>query len=104
MNVETVHQLQEIVRGRRLELGETQTTTAQRAGVSRKWLSQFERGATLAVELPQLLRILASLSLRMDIAAEPTTLTPLWPDEGRSPDLDRLLDQYLGITGENDGE
>jgi transcriptional regulator with XRE-family HTH domain len=66
MDIESVHDLQIVARARRRELGLTQAATAARAGVSRKWLSAFEHGAT-AAELPLVLRLLAVLDLRIDV-------------------------------------
>ena len=67
MLINTVHQIQVQARGRRTDLGQSQEQVARRAGVSRKWLSDFERGATTAVELPLVLRLLAALDLELDI-------------------------------------
>jgi len=71
MQVTTVHQYQALVRGRRKDLGLSQDRLARSAGVSRKWLSEFERGATTAVELPLVLRVLAALGPKvLRLAAE----------------------------------
>lgn len=68
MEIRTVHQIQSLVRGRREDLGLTQLHVATSAGVSRKWLSDFERGATFAVELPHVMRTLAALGLALSIS------------------------------------
>lgn len=65
MELLTVHHIQSLVRGRREDLKLTQQQLATSAGVSRKWLSDFERGATFAVELPLVMRILAALGLTL---------------------------------------
>jgi HTH-type transcriptional regulator / antitoxin HipB len=92
----TVHHVQAIVRGRRKDLSMSQESLARAAGVSRKWLSEFERGATTAVELPLVLRVLAALGLMVGIEAHRT-----YPDEaGVEPadraelDLDEVLENY----------
>lgn len=67
MQATTVHTIRALVRGRRRDLGLSQETLARSAGTSRKWLSEFERGTTTAVELPLVLRVLAALDLTIDI-------------------------------------
>ena len=66
MEIYSVRDLQAVARARRRELGLTQLAAAARAGVSRKWLSAFERGAS-AAELPLVLRLLAALQLTVDV-------------------------------------
>ena len=102
MEVSTVRQIQALVRGRRRELALSQERLAGLAGVSRKWLSEFERGTTTAVELPLLLRVLAALALTVDIAAPGSAghaegTDTAAPDE---VDLDDLLRAYGNRAGE----
>jgi y4mF family transcriptional regulator len=55
----------EVVRARRHDLGITQQLTADLAGVSRKAVSEIERGkATVRVDV--LSKVLAALGLRLD--------------------------------------
>ena len=54
------------VRGRRLQLRLSQDQLAQRAGVSRKWVYEFEAGKPHA-ELGHLLRVLDALDLQLDV-------------------------------------
>jgi len=64
--------------------------------VSRKWLSEFERGATTAVELPLVLRVLGALRLVVEINtlhASPGR-SPDGPEEGAGLDLDKVLGDY----------
>lgn len=96
MQVTTVHHIQASVRGRRKDLGLSQELLARRAGVSRKWLSEFERGTTTAVELPLVLRVLAALGLAVEICAndaghaeESTEL-----EQSGELDLDKVLRDY----------
>jgi HTH-type transcriptional regulator/antitoxin HipB len=56
------------VRGRRLDLGLTQAAVATHAGVSRKWVYEFEAGKPSA-ELDQILRVLDALDLTLDVVA-----------------------------------
>jgi transcriptional regulator with XRE-family HTH domain len=74
----------------------SQEFLARTAGVSRKWLSEFERGATTAVELPHVLRVLGALGLVIEINAPPAGLadSPDGPDESVEIDLDKVLSDY----------
>jgi transcriptional regulator with XRE-family HTH domain len=54
------------VRGRRLQLRLSQDGLAQRAGVSRKWVYEFEAGKPHA-EFGHLLRVLDALDLQLDV-------------------------------------
>jgi HTH-type transcriptional regulator/antitoxin HipB len=98
-----VHHIQALLRGRRKELTLSQESLAQAAGVSRKWLSEFERGATTAVELPLVLRVLAALRLTVEInpiSAGPDDLSAREEQEG-DLDLDQVLSDYR--RGASDG-
>ena len=55
------------VRGCRLALRLSQDQLAQRAGVSRKWVYEFEAGKPHA-ELGHLLRVLDALDLQLDVS------------------------------------
>ena len=55
------------VRGCRLALRLSQDQLAQRAGVSRKWVYEFEAGKPHA-ELGHLLRVLDALELQLDVS------------------------------------
>ncbi len=96
MKVATVHQFQALVRGRRRDLNVSQESLARTAGVSRKWLSEFERGATTAVELPLVLRVLGALGLEVEINTIGTSLgdSPDGPEESTGLDLDKVLGDY----------
>jgi transcriptional regulator with XRE-family HTH domain len=91
----TVQTIRTAVLGRRRELGLSQAQLAERAGVSRKWLSEFERGKSTA-ELGLVLRVLESLDLQVTIA--PTGQPDREPAAGQvtsaSIDLDALLEDY----------
>ena len=66
MDIRTVHDLQALVRGARLRQDLTQQALADRAGISRKWVSEFERGKASA-DVAHLLRLLAALGLRLTV-------------------------------------
>lgn len=64
--VETVNSIRLAVRAKRRSLALSQEQVSQRAGVSRKWLSEFELGK-VNVELGLVLRILEALDLSFTI-------------------------------------
>jgi transcriptional regulator with XRE-family HTH domain len=91
MRIRTAGDLAAVARGRRLDLGWTQAETAGRAGVSRKWLSDFETGKA-TVDLAAVLRLLDVLDVTLDAGSSP----PRVPPSGQGPvDLDDHLDRYL---------
>lgn len=69
MDIRSVRDLQALIRARRRELGLSQETAANRAGVSRKWLSEFERGSSGA-ELRLVLLMLDALDLHLDVSPD----------------------------------
>ena len=80
---------------RRKDLGLSQAQAALAAGVSRKWLSEFERGKPSA-ELGLVLRMLESLGLVLAIAVNESE-APLAPSAetwSQPIDLDALLNAY----------
>ncbi|HYJ70632.1 MAG TPA: helix-turn-helix domain-containing protein [Nocardioidaceae bacterium] len=91
----TVQSIRTAALGRRRELGLSQAQLAERVGVSRKWLSEFERGKATA-ELGLVLRVLESLGLQVTIG--PTAEGQRADATGRvtNPpvDLDALLEDY----------
>ncbi len=88
MHVRSIAAAAAAVRGRRLELSLSQDQLARRAGVSRKWVYEFEAGKPTA-EFGHVLRVLDALGLRLDFATEgardavPSAI-----------DLDALLDEH----------
>jgi HTH-type transcriptional regulator/antitoxin HipB len=90
MTVRSIRDLAGAVRGRRIDLGMSQADLAAHAGVSRKWIYEFEAGKATA-ELGLLLRVLDALGLALELA----------PDDDASAsgkvaaaDLDALLDEH----------
>ncbi len=67
MTIQSINDLAAAVRGRRTDLGMSQADLAKRAGVSRKWVYEFEAGKPTA-ELGLLLRLLDVLDLNLDLA------------------------------------
>ena len=66
VTIRTVSQAAAAVRGRRRSLGMTQADLASRAGVSRKWVYEFEAGNGGA-EVGNLLAVLEALGSVMEI-------------------------------------
>lgn len=77
MRIRAPRDLAVAVRGRRTDLHLTQAAVATRAGVSRKWVYEFEAVKPHA-ELGPLLRVLEVLGLTLDISPP---RTPPKPDE-----------------------
>jgi HTH-type transcriptional regulator/antitoxin HipB len=84
MELRTIQDIRALVHGRRADLGLTQTELAERAGVSRKWVSTFEAGHETA-EIGKVLALLDALELR--IHAE-----PLGAEAGEAPRTTRATD------------
>ncbi len=80
----TVNEIRLAALSQRRALGLSQSQLASQTGVSRKWLSEFERGKT-AAELGLVLRLLNGLGL--EIAVTKTGASTL-------VDLDKLLNRY----------
>lgn len=78
------------VRGRRVDLGLSQGDLAERAGVSRRWVNQFETGGRATAEIGTILRVLDALSLGLRIDVIPDT--PSGQQPAGDVDLDVLLD------------
>lgn len=74
MAIRTPGDLGAAVRDRRRALQLDQAALASRAGVSRQWIIALEQGKPGA-ELGLVLRTLKALDLRLDVNAEPITVT-----------------------------
>lgn len=84
--VNSVGGLASVVKGRRLDLGLSQKLLAQRAGVSREWINQFESGKPTA-QLAQLLRVIDALELSLAVDERP-------PSELRRAELDEVVRRH----------
>ncbi|WP_134771955.1 helix-turn-helix transcriptional regulator [Ornithinimicrobium flavum] len=67
----TVRDLGAAVRRARRVAGLSQQALADRAGVSRQWLSRLESGKGPSAELGKALDVLAALGLAVDLVAAP---------------------------------
>ena len=90
MTVRSIGDLAAAVRGRRKDLGMNQAELARSAGVSRKWIYEFEAGKPTA-ELSLLLRVLDELGLALDVAPRPDVPAS---GDAETVDLDMLLDEH----------
>jgi HTH-type transcriptional regulator/antitoxin HipB len=90
MRVQSIRDLAAAVRGRRKDLGWTQAELAARAGVSRKWVYEFEAGKP-AAELRLILRVLDALGLLLEVGSEGAVQLPAG---SAVTDLDALIDAH----------
>ena len=89
MPIRSIREIAAAVRGRRQDLGLSQAELASRAGVSRKWISEFESGKSTA-ELGLVLRVLDALGWSLELDDERDRK----PHQRRGAiDLDVLLGQ-----------
>jgi HTH-type transcriptional regulator/antitoxin HipB len=86
-DIRTISDVANVVRGRRTGLGLGQGDLARRAGVSRKWIYEFEAGKPGA-ELRLVLAVVEALGLRLSVDPAPTE------EPSGAADLDAFLDDY----------
>lgn len=72
MQIHTVEDLGHVIRERRKLLGMDQASLAERAGVSRQWVVEVERGKARA-EIGLVLRVLRALGVDLLAGSEPAT-------------------------------
>jgi HTH-type transcriptional regulator / antitoxin HipB len=90
--INSIRDLAAAARGRRLELGLSQSELATRARVSRQWISEFESGKPSA-ELGLVIRLLDALGLRLNVDGLAGGDRPA---RDEAVDLDALLEDYRG--------
>jgi HTH-type transcriptional regulator/antitoxin HipB len=103
VRVHSIADVASTVRGRRLDLGLSQSALAEQTRISRKWISEFEAGKTSA-EFGLVLRVLEGLGLKLDLDIDPGSPTAATSPRAsttaenrppRSPvDLDALLEAH----------
>ncbi len=91
MKVRSIRDLGAVVRGRRRDLSLSQAELAARAGVSRKWIYQFEGGKPTA-ELRLILRVLDALGLVLDVTYDEKTAAVQ-----STRDLDTLIEEHRSL-------
>ena len=90
--INSIRDLVAAVRGRRKSLGWTQSELANRAHVSRQWISEFEAGKPTA-ELGLTIRLLDALDLRLTVDTGEER-HPAREQSAMTVDLDAVLDDY----------
>jgi HTH-type transcriptional regulator/antitoxin HipB len=90
MQVRSIRDLGAAVRGRRRDLGMTQAELALQAGVSRKWVYEFEAGKPTA-ELRLILRVLDALGLALELGYENAARSPA---ASTAADLEELIEEH----------
>lgn len=73
MHVQTALALGDVVRERRESLGWTQGRLAQEAGVSRRWVNEFENGKSATAQLRLVLDTLHVLGMELEVRSEKIT-------------------------------
>jgi len=107
MRVHSTADVAAAVRGRRLDRGLSQSELAQRSGISRKWISEFEAGKATA-EFALVIRVLEALELSLDLSDDPGSTATMSATgtlsasatvsstASGSLDLDELLEEHRG--------
>jgi y4mF family transcriptional regulator len=90
MKIKSIRNLAAAVRGRRRDLGLTQAELAELAGVSRKWVYEFEAGKPSA-ELRLILRVLDALGLTLELGYQGEAHATAGD---RLADLDSLIEEH----------
>jgi y4mF family transcriptional regulator len=90
--IRSIRDLAAVVRGRRKDLGLSQAEIAERAGVSRKWVYEFEAGKPTA-EFGLLLRVFDVLDLQLTARTRSTSPSTEW--QAREF-LDALIEEHRG--------
>jgi transcriptional regulator with XRE-family HTH domain len=95
MRIRTAHDLAALARGKRLDRGWSQAEVARRAGVSRKWVSDFETGKD-SVDLAAVLRLLDALDIGLSSVESGSVESGATgtPGPRSGVDLDDLLEEY----------
>ncbi|MCZ7590220.1 MAG: helix-turn-helix domain-containing protein [Gaiella sp.] len=101
MSVRSIKDVAAAVRGRRHDLGISQVELARRAGVSRKWISEFEAGKSTA-EFGLVLRVLDALALSLELRDASSTQDG--PSDRGAVDLDLLLNRFRASDAAEAGD
>jgi HTH-type transcriptional regulator/antitoxin HipB len=90
MRFRTATDLGAFIRERRTNLGMDQISLAKKAGTSRKWIVEVERGKPGA-EIGLILRTLKSLEISIDLEADSSVETSP-SGKAKAPDINSVLD------------
>jgi HTH-type transcriptional regulator/antitoxin HipB len=90
MRARSIRDFAAAVRGRRRDIGMSQADLAARAGVSRKWIYEFEAGKPNA-ELALILRVFDALGLVLELGYDEGVRTGA---SGTTTALDDLIDEH----------
>ncbi len=101
VRVRAIRDVAATVRGRRQDLGLSQAELANRTGVSRKWIYEFEAGKPTA-EFGLVLRVLEALGLGLVLSENAVAGHRPSSDRPAGVDLDQLLDD-LQARGDERG-
>lgn len=93
MRIRSTNDMSATVRGRRLDMRLSQSDLAERSGISRKWISEFESGKSTA-EFALVLRVLEALGLCLELTGTPSAPAEASPAPDSPVDLDALLEEY----------
>ncbi len=105
MKIRSISDVSAAVRGRRLDMGLSQSALSERSGISRKWISEFESGKPTA-EFALVMRVLEALGLCLELTGAPTSAilmsasgtlsasAEVSPPQDSPVDLDALLEEY----------
>ena len=96
MRIRTATDLGAFIRERRTRLGMDQIALAKKAGTSRKWLVEVERGKPGA-EIGLILRTLKSLEISIDVEADSPAETPP-QSKAKARDINSVLDSLKKRT------
>lgn len=89
MRLQSINDLAAAVRGRRIDLGLTQEELALRAGLSRKWIYEFEAGKPMAGLRP-ILKVLDALGLALELVPDAGARL----GDGDRVDLDMVIEEH----------
>lgn len=105
MRIRSINDVSAAVRGRRLDMGLSQSDLSVRSGISRKWISEFESGKPTA-EFALVMRVLEALGLCLEVSGPPASAASISasgtlsasaeasPPPDSPVDLDALLEEY----------
>lgn len=95
MSIRSTRDIGNAIRARRHALGWSQAELASRAGVSRKWVSEAERGQTV-VGIVSLLAVFEALDIAIELRVPGDVPSPRRAHHHDDIDLDAILEAHRG--------